>query len=596
MPARAGDFALYRRLLRQASPYWPHIAGVLLLSLLATPLALLTPVPLKIVVDSVIGSQPLPTTVATILPATLSGSRYGILICAIGLLLGVAVLLHVQGLASWLLQTYTGEKLVLAFRALLFRHVQRLSLSYHDRKGTADSIYRIQNDAHSIQHIAINGIIPFITSGLTLAMMIYITARLDWQLSLVALSVVPVLFLITRASTQRLRSRWFEVKALESCAMSVVQEVLMAVRVVKSFGREEHEHGRFVRHANKSMWGQLHLAIIEGGADLLIGLTMATGTAAVLFIGVRHVEAGILTLGELLIVMAYLAQLYGPLDTISKKLSDLQASLVGAERAFALLDETPDVVERPTADTLERASGAVTFRNVSFSYNGDRQALQNISFKVEPNSRVGILGPTGAGKTTLLSLLTRFYDPTTGEILLDGVDLRDYKLADLRNQFAIVLQEPVLFSTSIAENIAYARPGASEEEIVNAAKAAYAHQFIEQMPEGYETEVGERGMTLSGGERQRISLARAFLKNAPILILDEPTSSIDVDTEALILQAMERLMRGRTAFIIAHHLSTFTLCNFILNIDHGRLANSTPVKPTTAGQPHVHGALLSPSL
>ena len=273
--------------------------------------------------------------------------------------------------------------------------------------------------------------------------------------------------------------------------------------------------------------------------------------------------------------MSYLAQLYAPLKTISKSAATLQSSLASAERAFALLDEAPDVVERPNAGRLLRASGAVAFHNVSFAYNGGAPVLHDVSFDIRPGTRVGIMGMTGAGKTTLVSLLTRFYDPTAGQILLDGVDLRDYKLADLRNQFAIVLQEPVLFSTSIAENIAYARPDASEEEIIEAAKAANAHEFIVSLPQGYETLVGERGMRLSGGERQRISLARAFLKDAPILILDEPTSSVDMKTEAAIMEAMERLMQGRTAFIIAHRLSTLTNCDVLLKIENGRLFDVT---------------------
>jgi len=312
--------------------------------------------------------------------------------------------------------------------------------------------------------------------------------------------------------------------------------------------------------------------MIEGGFDVLVGLTIAAGTAGALVIGVVHVQSGTLTLGELLIVMAYLVQLYGPLQTMTKTMADLQASLAGAERAFALLDQTPDVTERPNARALARATGAMAFLDVSFSYGEAREILRDISFEVDPGTRVGIMGATGAGKTTLMSLLTRFYDPTTGRILLDGVDLRDYRVADLRRQFAIVLQEPVLFSTSIAENIAYARPGADEREIVAAAKQANAHGFIMGLPDGYDTEVGERGMRLSGGERQRISLARAYLTDAPILILDEPTSAIDTDTEAMIFEAMERLMRGRTTFIITHRPSALRYCDRVLVVERGRLA------------------------
>jgi ATP-binding cassette subfamily B protein len=270
--------------------------------------------------------------------------------------------------------------------------------------------------------------------------------------------------------------------------------------------------------------------------------------------------------------MAYLSQIYSPLETISRKIGDLQSSMAGAERAFALLDEVPDVPEQPHARRVERVRGAFAFRRVSFRYREGREVLRELDFEVRPGMCVGIAGATGAGKTTLVSLLTRFYDPTAGGILLDGIDLRTYRLADLRNQFAIVLQEPVLFSTSIGENIAYARPDASEREVIEAATAANAHGFVTRLPGGYQTLVGERGARLSGGERQRIAIARAFLKNAPILILDEPTSSVDTETEAGILDSMERLRRSRTTFIIAHRMTTLRWADLILVLRDGRIA------------------------
>jgi ATP-binding cassette subfamily B protein len=570
------DVTLYRRLLRQVRSYRLHIVGIFLLFLLASPLALLTPLPLKIAVDSVVGSHHLPGLLALLVPAGAARSHTAVLLLAAGLFVAITLASQLQNLASSVLSTYTGERLVLDFRTQLFGHVQRLSLAHHDTQGTADSTYRIQYDAMSIQTIAIDGVIPFISAAVTLAGMIYVTARIDGQLALVALAVSPVLFLVSRAYRRRLRSQSRAVKKLESSALGVVQEVLAAVRVVKAFGQEEREQERFVRRSSAGMWARIRYAVGEGVFGLLVGLTTAVGTAAVLFIGMRHVQAGVLTLGQLLLVLGYLSQLYAPLRTISKKVGDLEASLASAERAFALLDAAPDVAERPNARPLTRARGAVAFRNVWFAYGTDgtdRPALHDISFEIGAETRLGIVGTTGAGKTTLVSLLTRFYDPTAGQILLDGVDLRDYRLADLRNQFAIVLQEPVLFSTTIAENIGYGRPDAGDDEIVAAARAANAHDFIMNLPQGYETLVGERGMRLSGGERQRISLARAFLKDAPILILDEPTSSVDVKTEAAIMEAMERLMQGRTTVMIAHRLSTLAHCDARLEIEHGRLVS-----------------------
>ncbi len=571
---RYDSVAICRRLLQEARPYWLHLTGVFFLSLVATPLTLLIPIPLKIVVDSVIGSQPVSGPMAAFVPAALGSGHALLVFCAI-LLIAIFCLHHLQEQGSSILRTYAGEKLVLAFRAKLFRHAQRLSLSYHDSKGTADSTYRIQYDATAIQWILIDGVSPFVTAAFTLCGMIYVTAWIDWQLALVALAIAPVLWVISRAYGGRLRRQWTQAYELQSSAMSVVQEVLSAVRVVRAFGQEEREQERFFRRSSESVWARIRIAFYEGGFGVFTGLTIAVGTATVLFIGARHVQSGVLTLGGLLMVMTYLSQLYGPMEMLSSMATHLQGSLASAERAFSLLDENPDVVERPNAIPVSRSTGAVAFRNVSFAYDHSHVALNAISFEIGPGARVGVTGMTGAGKTTLVSLLTRFYDPTVGEILLDGIDLRAYRLADLRNQFAIVLQEPVLFSTSIAENIAYARPDASRREIVAAAAAANAADFIARLPHGYETQVGERGMQLSGGERQRIALARAFLKDSPVLILDEPTSSVDVKTEAAIMDAMKRLMNGRTSFVITHRQTLLKNCDLELVIDKGTCVNES---------------------
>ena len=567
------DFAIYRRLLAKAWPYKFSLLGVFLVSLLAPPLALLTPLPVKIAVDSILGGRPLPGFLHAILPA--GSSRGALLLLAGAMVLLVALLQKVQELAGWVLETYLGEKLVLDFRTEIFRHVQRLSLSYHDRVGTADSVYRIQTDAHAIQYIVIWGILPFISAALTLVGVFYVTARIDLTLSLVAIAVSPALMILIARSGERLRSRWVEVKEYETSAMAVVQEALGSIRVVKAFGREEHEHSRFAQRASRSMRGQVEIAFLSGSFFLWQALIMAAGAAAVLVIGIRRIDAGAITLGELLMVMAYLTQLYAPLQTISKKTTELHGSTASAARAFSILDHLPDITDRPKARALTRARGAISFRDVGFAYDPNRPVLEKIAFDVKPGSHIGIAGATGAGKTTLVNLMTRFYDPTRGEILLDGVDIREYRVADLRNQFTIVLQEPVLFSTSIGENIAYARPGASQKEIEDAARAANAHEFILGLPEGYATLVGERGMLLSGGERQRISLARAFLKDSPIMILDEPTSSVDVETESKIMEAMERLIEGRTAFMIAHRLSTLDNCDVRLRLERGLLVEAS---------------------
>src|SRR5216117_1914043 len=575
------DLALYRRLLRQARTYWLHLAGLFGIGLLASPLALLDPVPLKIVFDSVLSSHPLPAYLRTVLPSAVLGSG-GALPVAIALLLGVAALTQLQALANRFMQAYVGERLVLGLRTQLVQHAQRISMSYHDSKGSADSLYRINQDAAVIDKIMVEGIIPFVAAGITLAMMIVVMTRLDWQLALVALGVSPPLFVLSRLYRPRMRRQSRHVKKLESSALAVVQETLGALRVVKAFGQESRETDRFVHRSTEGVAARIRLALMEGRYGVLVGLTSALGTAAVLFIGVRHVVEGVLTVGQLWMALRYLDKLYEPLKTISKKAAGIQSYLASAERAFALLDEQPEVPERPHARTIGRAAGAVAFRHVSFAYGPDRPVLHDVSFEIVPGTRLGIVGATGAGKTTLISLLTRFYDPTEGQILLDDVDLREYKLADLRRQFAVVLQEPVLFSFSIADNIAYAAPGASRDQIVAAAQAANAHEFIERLPQGYDTQVGERGVKLSGGQRQRIALARAFLKDSPVLILDEPTSSVDAKTEAAIVEALERLKQGRTVIVISHRSTTLAGCSAFLTVDRGRVVAQTTPAPVVA--------------
>ena len=578
------DLALYRRLARQAVPIWPLVAALFLVGLLATPLALLAPLPLKIAVDTVLGSRPLPTLLASLLPPAMR-SPSGVLVLVAVLAILIAVATQLQVAAQKYLTVLAGERLQLDFRARIFQHLQRLSLTYHDTIGTADSVYRIQQDAPAIRSLVIDGFLPLVSSAVTLAGMIYVTIRLDWQLALVALAASPPLLLIARAYRPRLRSQSREVRRLESIALGVVHEVLGALRVVKVFGQEEREGNRFIRRSGDGVRGRVGLALAEGGFSVAIGVITAASMTIVLFLGITHVRSGLLSLGDLLLVMGYVAKLYDPMKTISRKTATLQGYLASVERAFAVLDEQPDVSERADARPLERASGAIAFESVSFAYAPDRPVLHDVSFTVAPGTSIGIDGATGAGKSTLMSLLTRLYDPTEGRVLLDGVDLRDYRRDDLRRQFAMVLQESVLFSASIAENIAYAVPDASRARIVAAAQAANAHEFIERLPRGYDTEVGERGVKLSGGQRQRIALARAFLKDSPVLILDEPTSGVDAHTETAIVDALERLQKGRTVIIISHRPSAVARCTAMLTMARGRIVGDTSRTAVTLRPP-----------
>jgi ATP-binding cassette subfamily B protein len=540
-------------------------------------------VPIKIAVDSVLGGQPLPSYVDALFPDAVTSTPTRLLFAAAALQVLVVAVAQLQQMASYVMRVRTGEVMTQGIRERLFAHAQRLSLRRHDTRGSGDSVYRIQYDAMEVQKVTVDGLLTAATSAFTLAATIFVIARLDWQLAVVGLLVAPLLVFFTRRYRLQMRPRYREVKGIETNAMQIIQEALGAIRVVKAFGQEDGEQERFSLRSTTGVRARIRLAAAEGAFGLCVNLATAVGTAAVLFIGVRHVQQGVLTLGELLMVIAYLSQLYDPLKTISKKAATLQSSLASAERIFEFLDEPHDVPQAPHAVPLLRARGEVEFRHVSMRYAAGPDVLRDVSFRVERNTTVGVVGATGAGKTTLVSLLVRFYDPTGGAVLLDGIDVREYRLADLRRQVAFVLQDPVLFSTSIAENIRYARPDASLDEVVAAAEQADAHDFVTRLPDGYDTLVGERGMRLSGGERQRISLARAFLKDGRILVLDEPTSSVDVATEARILEAMERLSRGRTTFLIAHRASTLAGCDSWVELRGGRLVERDDPQAAASG-------------
>src|SRR5437016_13042891 len=547
---------MLRRLLSELRPYMLSILFVFAISLTAIPLALVSPLPIKIIVDNVIGTRPLPGYLRIITTDSSQVSAQALVVIAIGILVVGTVLTNGQQLLNVWATNKVGNRITLETRARLFRQMQRLSILYHDTKGVTDSTYRVQYDALWLQLLSVDTLPPLVTSVFTVVGMILVMLVLDLELALIAMAVAPFMLLFTFVYRQRLRAGWKKVKTSESAAMSGAQESLSASRVVKAFGQEERENEQFFSRYSESARAALKVFVEGGVYNLLMGLVTAVGLAAVLYVGIGHVRLGTLTLGGLLIGNYYLTEIDGPLRNVGKRILDVQKAFAGMDRFLEILDEEPDVKEAPNALKLARANGRVVFEDVSFSYQQGRSVLQNVSFVLEPGSCLGVVGPTGSGKTTLSSLILRFFDPTQGKITLDRVDLRQYKIADLRNQFAVVLQDTVLFSTTIAENIRFAKPKASMNDIVTAAKAAHVHEFITSLPDGYDTLVGERGMKLSGGERQRVSIARAFLKDAPILILDEPTSALDINTETAILDSMQDLMRGRTTLMIAHRPST----------------------------------------
>ena len=567
------NHSLLKRVVRQARPYWLNIIGIFLLNLAAAPLALLTPIPLKIVVDNAFGKQPMPGAISFFFPDDFVFSFGTIVLIATILMILIELFAQLQGFISWLVQAYTGEKLVISLRTVLFNHVQRLSLSYHDRTGVSDSLYRIQTDAAAIKNLVVSGLSPLITSVVKLAGMLYVMTILDWHFTLIAICVIPPLLLLARFSRTKLKDQWVEVKRSESAAMSVIHETLSALRVVKAFVREDHEERRFVDRSNDALQNQVKVVRYSGIFDIGIGLVLATGTALFLYYGTMYVQQGKITLGELILIMAYLGQFFAPLRTIIKQFTNMQSVFVGLERVYSLIDRQKDVEERPNAKRTNKIIGSIKFEDVSFEYSKGTPVLENISFEVKPGQQVGIMGSTGSGKTTLVNLLARFYEPSKGRILVDGADIRDYKVADFRSQFSIVLQEPVLFSTTIEENIAYGKPTAGKKEIHSAASDAHAHEFISQLPAGYLSKVGERGMQLSGGERQRISIARAFLKDSPFLILDEPTSSVDIRTESMIMNATRKLMKGKTTFFITHRLDALSHCDLVIHLEKGKIVD-----------------------
>ncbi len=552
--------SIYRRVFRYYRPFLPQTTAGLLLSLIGIGLNLLKPWPFKIIVDDFLRPNPTPRgDWHTWIP----------LLC-----LALVVIQFLWGLVNWITNyifVKIGLQALLKLRTDLYAYLQSLSLKYHDVRRSSDSSFRVAYDSQSIQTIYNKGFTGIFGSVITLIGTFAIMVRLDWQLTLLSLGIVPLIIVAIYFFAHRIRRESTFIQEQESAVLAQAQEGLSSIRMVHAFGREQFEVMQFHQQARQSLQANLRLTLTNVNSALVISTLMVFGTAAMYYVGTLHVLAGTLTLGTLLVFSAYLLMLYQPLESITYTAWAMEGATAGAKRCFEVLDREDDVVDSPNAVAIESAKGAIGFHNVSFGYAQDRQVLHAVDLRIEPNQMIAIVGGTGAGKSTLLSLVPRFYDPTSGSVTLDGRDVREVKKKSLRAQIGIVLQDTLLFSTTIRENIAYGRPEATDDEIIDAAKRAQADEFIQQLPNGYGSTVGERGGQLSVGQRQRIGIARAFLKNAPVLLLDEPTSALDPATEAAIMETIKELMRGRTTLIATHRLATIHDVDRIVVIERGRI-------------------------
>ncbi len=551
---------------RKLLPYlWPYrwlFAWALLQVFLIAGFELLKPWPLQIVIDHVLGGKPLPP-----LLAGWATDMLLVLSC-----IGIVVVQIASGGLTLMHNATTigvGQRMVNDLRGALYSHLQRLSLAFHSRQKVGDLMYRVTADSFAVQTMIMNGLLPILSACVLLAGMMFILIPLDLTLTLLSLTIVPALFILIALFNRKITSVAGEVRDTEGRVYSLVQWAISSVKVVQAFTREEDEYHRFMGASRASLDATLKLYNWQTFYSGVVNVVIAAGTAIVIYAGGRAVMTGTLTVGQLIIFISYLAQLYVPVNQITQSWGMIAGARIGAGRVFEILDTEADLRDGPRSFPPEGARGDIAWRGISFRYRQEMPVLREIDLDIRAGMKVAIVGPTGAGKSTLLSLLPRFFDPSTGTVTIDGVDVREYHLKSLRSQIAMVLQPPLIFPISVRDNIAYGRSEASLDEIEAAARMAHIHDLIAALPQGYDTVIGESGTTFSEGEKQRLTIARAILRNASILILDEPTSALDVSTEALVMDGIERLTAGRTTFIIAHRLSTVRGCDLILVLRDG---------------------------
>ncbi|HEY6372927.1 MAG TPA: ABC transporter ATP-binding protein [Candidatus Sulfotelmatobacter sp.] len=563
-------FRLIRTLVR---PYRGTLLVILIAMLVQTTMSVAGPWPLKIILDNVVGSHKLSPWLDNLLKPILAGGSKMQIAAAAAI---AAVVIAVLGaVASYIANYYTtsvGQWVANDLRVRTYHHLQQLSLSYYDSHQTGTLLSTITSDVQTIQGFASSSTLGILVDILTIIAMLFIMFWLSWDFTLIAVAVTPFMLLLVSRFKKVVKKATHEVRKEQSKIVSVVEAGLQSMRVVKAFGRQDLAEEELAEVSEATVAASLKARKVKALLSPIVAITVALCTAVVLWRGSALILAGAMTAGALTVFLSYLNKFFKPVQDLATMTNTIAQAAVGVDRIRGILDADDIIPEHPDAREVSKLSGEIEFEHVAFAYTADAPVLKDVSFKIKAGQLVGVVGPTGGGKSTIVSLIPRFYDPSSGVVKIDGVDVREYKFLSMRDQIGYVLQETILFEGTVRDNIAYGRKGVTEQQIMEAAKLANADEFIARMPHGYDTMVGERGETLSGGQRQRIGIARAVIRNNPILILDEPTAALDTESERLVIDALEKLMKGRTVITIAHRLSTIRDANKIIVLKDGVVA------------------------